>query len=67
MTTASERVRVVPLGGLGEIGMNCMALEQDEGIIVVDCGITFPDDDVGIDTYHPDLSYLEARHGRIAG
>ena len=62
-----SEVRVVPLGGLGEIGMNCLALEQADGIVIIDCGITFPDDDVGIDTYHPDFSYLAARRERIAG
>jgi len=60
-------LRVVPLGGLGEIGMNCLVLEQEDGALVIDCGITFPDDDVGIDTYHPDFSYLEARRDRLAG
>jgi ribonuclease J len=62
-----DELRVIPLGGLGEIGMNCLALEQADGILIIDCGITFPDDDVGIDTYHPDFSYLAARRGRIAG
>jgi ribonuclease J len=62
-----NELRVIPLGGLGEIGMNCLALEQADGILVVDCGITFPDDDVGIDTYHPDFSYFEARRGRVSG
>ena len=62
-----NELRVVPLGGLGEIGMNCLALEQADGILVIDCGITFPDDDVGIDTYHPDFSYLASRRERIAG
>jgi ribonuclease J len=61
------RLRIVPLGGLGEIGMNCLALEHARGILVVDCGVTFPDDDVGIDTYHPDLSYLVARRERVLG
>jgi ribonuclease J len=60
-------VHIVPLGGLGEIGMNCLAIEQADGILVVDCGITFPSDDLGIDTYHPDLSYLLARANRITG
>jgi ribonuclease J len=64
---SGTELRVVPLGGLGEIGMNCLALEQADGILIVDCGITFPDDDVGIDTYHPDLSYLTARRGRVSG
>jgi ribonuclease J len=62
-----SELRLVPLGGLGEIGMNCLALEQADGILVVDCGITFPDDDVGIDTYHPDFSYLAGRRGRVSG
>jgi ribonuclease J len=62
----ANEVRIVPLGGLGEIGMNCLAVEQADGIVVVDCGITFPDDDVGIDTYHPDFAYLEARRERVA-
>src|SRR5713226_3028582 len=60
-------LHIAPLGGLGEIGMNCMALEQADGILVVDCGITFPHEDLGIDTYHPDLSYLAARRDRVAG
>jgi ribonuclease J len=62
-----DELRVVPLGGLGEIGMNCLALEQLDGTLIIDCGITFPDDDVGIDIYHPDFSYLEARAGRVSG
>jgi ribonuclease J len=62
-----DALRVVPLGGLGEIGMNCLALEQADGIIVVDCGITFPDEDTGVDTYHPDFSYLIERSKRVAG
>ena len=60
-------LRVVPLGGLGEIGMNCLALEQEDAILIVDCGITFPEDDIGIETYHPDFSYLEARRDRVVG
>jgi ribonuclease J len=60
-------LHIAPLGGLGEIGMNCMALEQADGILVVDCGITFPHEDLGIDTYHPDLSYLVARRERVSG
>jgi len=60
-------VLVVALGGLGEIGMNCLAIEQADGILVVDCGITFPSEDLGVDVYHPDLSYLETRASRISG
>jgi len=62
-------LRVVPLGGLGEVGMNCLAIEVDEGgpIVVVDCGVTFPDGPRGIDVFHPDLRWLAARRDRIAG
>jgi ribonuclease J len=60
-------LRLVPLGGLGEIGMNCLALEQEEGLIVVDCGVTFPTTDLGIDVYHPRFDYLAARDTRLAG
>ena len=51
-------LRLVSLGGWGEIGMNCLVLEQDEGAIVVDCGVTFPSTDLGIDVYHPRFDYL---------
>jgi len=60
-------VRFVPLGGLGEIGMNCFALEQNGQILVVDCGVTFPEDDVGVDVVHPDFSWLVANAGRVVG
>jgi ribonuclease J len=60
-------LRVVPLGGLGEIGMNCLALEQGEDIVVVDCGITFPTTDLGIDVYHPRFDYLLEREERVRG
>lgn len=60
-------LRVVPLGGLGEIGMNCLALEQGDDIVVVDCGITFPTTDLGIDVYHPRFDYLLEREDRVRG
>jgi ribonuclease J len=60
-------LRLIPLGGLGEIGMNCLALEQQEGIVLVDCGITFPSNDLGIDVYHPRFDYLVARADRVMG
>jgi ribonuclease J len=56
---------LVPLGGLGEIGMNCMAIEAGNDIVVVDCGVTFPKSDLGIDTFYPDFSWLEARRDRV--
>ena len=63
----SACLRLVPLGGLGEIGMNCLALEVDGSILVIDCGAAFPDDDLGIDVWHPDFSWLRQRADRIAG
>ncbi len=58
-------VRIVPLGGLGEIGMNCMAIECDGRIAVVDCGIMFPNEPVGVDLIAPDLSFLRERREQV--
>src|SRR5512141_1959044 len=58
-------VRIVPLGGLGEIGMNCMAIESDGRIAVVDCGILFPNEPIGVDLIAPDLSWLRQRRERV--
>jgi len=61
-------VRVAFLGGLGEIGRNCMAIEQDGEIVVIDCGLMFPDADMhGIDLVLPDFTYLRERADRIVG
>ncbi|MBW2463438.1 MAG: hypothetical protein JRH11_17440, partial [Deltaproteobacteria bacterium] len=46
-------LRLVALGGLGEIGMNCMAFEANGDVLVLDCGVTFPDDQAGVDVIHP--------------
>jgi ribonuclease J len=62
-----DNVRIVPLGGLGEIGMNCLAIEQQDGIMVVDCGTSFPYEDLGVDLIHPDFSYLLRNAERIHG
>ena len=64
--SASPSIRIVPLGGLGEIGMNCLALECAGAIVVIDCGVSFPQSDLGVDVYHPDFAYLEERRDRIA-
>jgi len=53
-------VQVIPLGGLGEIGMNALALVSDGEAIVIDCGVTFDDRGIGVDVVHPDFSALEA-------
>jgi len=66
-SVSSRRLRFVPLGGLGEIGANCFALEQEDGILVVDCGTSFPQNDIGIDVVHPDFSWLRNHRDRISG
>ena len=56
----TEGVRIIPLGGLESIGMNITAFECGDSIIVVDCGLSFPADDMlGIDLVIPDVTYLE--------
>ncbi len=49
----SGSIRLVPLGGLGEIGMNCLCIEQNDRMVMVDCGVTFPNRTPGIDVIHP--------------
>lgn len=64
---SADSVRFLPLGGLGEIGMNCFALEQGGRVLVVDCGACFPDDDLGVDLLVPDFSWLLEREADIDG
>jgi ribonuclease J len=64
--SAREKVvHFVPLGGLGQIGMNCFALEEAGNILLVDCGATFPEDDVGEDLLVPDLRWLLERRSQL--
>ena len=64
----AEKLRVIPLGGLGEIGKNMMALEYNDDIIVVDCGVQFPEEGMlGVDLIIPDVSYLVERADRVRG
>jgi ribonuclease J len=64
---ASDSIRLVPLGGLGEIGMNCLAVEQRDGIVIIDCGVGFPDNDLGVDIIHPDFRWVVERASRVHG
>jgi ribonuclease J len=68
----AEPIRVIFLGGLGEIGRNCMVIEQGSGdrrsILLIDCGLMFPDPDMhGIDLVLPDFTYLREHAAQIAG
>ena len=63
-----SKLKIIPLGGLGEIGKNMTAYEFGSDIIVVDCGMGFPDEDMyGIDIVLPDISYLRANAANIRG
>ncbi|MDE2842276.1 MAG: ribonuclease J [Chloroflexota bacterium] len=64
----NHTLRIIPLGGLGEIGKNMMALECGDDIVVVDCGVQFPSEDMlGVDLIIPDVSYLVERSDRVRG
>lgn len=63
-----KKLRVIPLGGLGEIGKNITALEYGDNIIVIDCGLGFPNDDMlGIDLVVPDVTYLQNNIQKVKG
>jgi ribonuclease J len=62
----SRTTRVIPLGGLGEIGKNMTVVESDRGLVVVDAGLSFPrDEHLGVDLVLPDFTYLRERRGAI--
>lgn len=66
VVTANGKLRIIPLGGLLEIGKNVTLYEYGEDIIMVDCGMSFPEDDMyGVDVVMPDLSYLFANKNRV--
>ncbi len=63
-----SKIKIIPLGGVDEIGKNITAIEYEDDIIVVDCGSVFPSDDMlGIDLVIPDVSYLVANKDRVRG
>ena len=66
--TNHNKVKIIPLGGLEQIGMNMTAFEYEDSIIVVDCGMAFPSDDMlGIDLVIPDISYLKNNIDKVKG
>ena len=65
---AGKKVKIIPLGGLEQIGMNITAFEYDDSIMVVDCGLAFPSDDMlGIDLVIPDITYLKDNYLKVKG
>ncbi len=66
--TKKSKLRIIPLGGLEAIGMNITAFEYEDSIIVVDCGLSFPEDDMlGIDLVIPDITYLKENLDKVKG
>ncbi len=64
----NEKLQVVPLGGLGEFGMNCLALHFGDDILVIDAGLMFPEEELlGVDIVVPDISYLIENRSKVRG
>jgi ribonuclease J len=63
-----SKLKIIPLGGLEQIGLNITAFEYEDSIIVVDCGLSFPDDDMlGVDLVIPDITYLKDNRDKVKG
>ena len=68
MTLTTEKIRLIPLGGLGEVGKNMMVVEYGDDIIIIDAGVMFPDEEMyGVDLVIPDTTYLADKKNRIRG
>jgi ribonuclease J len=67
-SNSESKLRIIPLGGLEQIGMNITAFEYEDSIVVVDCGLAFPEDDMlGIDLVIPDITYLKENMEKVKG
>jgi len=65
---ANEKLQIIPLGGLGEFGMNCLALNFGDDILVIDAGLMFPEEELlGVDIVVPDISYLIENRSKVRG
>lgn len=65
---SGQKLKIIPLGGLEQIGMNITAFEYGDSIVVVDCGLSFPEDDMlGIDLVIPDVTYLKENISKVKG
>ena len=65
---SNAKIKIIPLGGMEQIGMNITAFEYEDSIIVVDCGLAFPSDDMlGIDLVIPDVTYLKQNIDKVKG
>ena len=65
---AQDKLKLIPLGGLGEFGMNCMALRWQDDILVIDAGLMFPEEELlGVDIVVPDISYLTENRDKVRG
>ena len=64
----TAKLKIIPLGGLEQIGMNITAFEYEDSIVVVDCGLSFPADDMlGVDLVIPDITYLKSNQDKVKG
>ena len=65
---STGKLKIIPLGGMEQIGMNITAFEYEDSIIVVDCGLAFPENDMlGVDLVIPDVTYLKDNIDKVKG